>query len=453
MNISKNQGTVLVLSAAVLLAVWPLPNTMGLRHLALLGGFIAASYVLKSSLQLFRDKQAWPVYLLFSIFIWVALHFALPSDHRAEQWRELSGDWLRNFLASIIGLSLGILLNEPKKYLWSFMQRAKDPILFWGLAGTTSIFISRYLYEVFQSGSLIHLDFYMTPYLGKTPLVIFGGLLIPVLLIKALDVLRGNSSYFWCIYSFVGLVATLLMYFFANTKNGFAMFLLLVIAALLVALSNILRSKSSIIVFALFSLTGALVFGYIINKHLESNPAWSNIVSDFKISVKISEHNNWKDKVSPLPVNENGTQVTVSTYERVAWGRAGVELLIENPLGYGLINHSFGALAIQKWGDFHAPDGNNRGSTHSGWLDFALGFGFPGLLMVCIPLTSSYLRARKRNDFWGTYAIWTIPLIGISYLTTEVCTGHFIELLFFLTALFSGLTLQDAPGPTAEYGD
>jgi hypothetical protein len=170
-------------------------------------------------------------------------------------------------------------------------------------------------------------------------------------------------------------------------------------------------------------------------------------VADYKTSVKIEEHNNWKDNTSPLPTNENGIAVNGSTYQRVAWARAGLDLLIDHPLGYGLINHSFGALAIQKWSNFHKPDGKNRGSTHSGWLDFALGFGILGVLMVCIPLTVSYFRARKRTDFWGTYAVWTIPLIGVSYLTTEVCTGHFIELLFFLTALFSGLTLRNAREP------
>ena len=447
---TKKSGTVLVLSAAILLAIWPLPNTMGARHLMLLTGFIAAAFILLPNRHVFNSRQAWPIYFFFSFFIWLLFHLLIPSNHLAEQWKELTGDWLRNFLASIIGLALGIVLSAPKIHLSPKLQKMQEPVLIWGLAGTTSIFCVRYIFEVFQTGQWIHSDFYMTPYLGKTPLVIFGGLLIPVMLIKALDALQGKERQVWYLYSFMGLLATLLMFYFANTKNGFAMFALLLSVAFFAALKNLARVKVSLPKLGVFTLVSVLIFGYVINKHLDTNPAWSNLVADYKTSVKIEEHDNWKDKTSPLPINGNGIAVNGSTYERVAWARAGLELLIDHPLGYGLINHSFGAMAIQKWSDFHKPDGNNRGSTHSGWLDFALGFGAPGLLMVCVPLAASYFRASKRTDFWGTYAAWTIPLIGVSYLTTEVCTGHFIELLFFLTAMFSGLTLQNSRGPTGE---
>jgi uncharacterized protein with PQ loop repeat len=447
---TKKSGTALVLSAATLLAIWPLPNTMGARHLMLLTGFIAAAFILLPNRHVFNSRQAWPIYFFFSFFIWLLFHLLIPSNHLAEQWKELTGDWLRNFLASIIGLALGIVLSAPKIHLSPKLQKMQEPVLIWGLAGTTSIFCVRYIFEVFQTGQWIHSDFYMTPYLGKTPLVIFGGLLIPVMLIKALDALQGKERQIWYLYSFIGLLATLLMYYFANTKNGFAMFALLIGAAFLAGVKKLASIRVSLTKVSVFTLLCFVVFGFLINKHLDSNPAWSNLVADYKTSVKIEEHSNWKDEVSPLPTNEYGIPVNGSTYLRVAWARAGLELLIDHPIGYGLINHSFGALAIQKWSDFHKPDGNNRGSTHSGWLDFGLGFGIPGLLMVCIPLAVSYFRARKRLDFWGVYAAWTIPLIGVSYLTTEVCTGHFIELLFFLTAMFSGLTLQNSRGPNGE---
>jgi hypothetical protein len=423
---------------------------MGARHLMLLTGFIAAAFILLPNRHVFNSRQAWPIYFFCSFFIWLLFHLLIPSNHLAEQWKELTGDWVRNFLASIIGLALGIVLSAPKIHLSPKLQKIQEPVLIWGIAGTTSIFCVRYLLEVFQTGQWIHMDFFMTPYLGKTPLVIFGALFIPVLLIKAMDTLQGRERQTWYLYSFLGLLATLLMFYFANTKNGFAIFALLLGAAFITTFTRLAGVRASPPKLGTFALISVFIFGLVIIKHIDSNPAWSNLVANYKTSVKIGEHDNWKNKTSPLPINGNGIAVDGSTYERVAWARAGLELLIENPLGYGLINHSFGALAIQKWSDFHKPDGNNRGSTHSGWLDFTLGFGIPGLLMVCIPLAVSYFRARKRTDFWGVYAAWTIPLIGVSYLTTEVCTGHFIELLFFLTAMFSGLTLQNSRGPTGE---
>jgi hypothetical protein len=434
-------GTVLIFTASILLAIWPLPNTMGLRHVMLLTGSIASLFIVSKHLNEFRRLQAWPVYLLFSFFLWLVFHILVLGGNHEEQWRELTGDWLRNSLAACIGLALGIVLCNTDKYLSPRIQRFHQPMLISGLAGTTAIFCGRYVYEIVQTGQWVHMNFYMTPYLGKTPLVIFGGLLLPVMFIKALSALQRTERPIWFLYSFVGLMATVLMYYFANTKNGFAMFALLLSCFLLSAVRRRTNMQFYGLGLGVPLIVVFLIFGYAAGKHIETNPAWSNLLADYKISIQIDRHNNWKDNTSALPQNENGKIVDGSTYQRVSWARAGLELLGEHPLGYGLINHSFGALAIKKWTDFHQPDGRNRGSTHSGWLDFALGFGVPGLLLICVPLAVSYLRARKRNDFWSAYAVWTIPLLAVSYLTTEVCTGHFIELLFFLTALFCGLTM------------
>ena len=64
---TKKSGTVLVFSAAILLAIWPLPNTMGARHLMLLTGFIAAAFILLPNRHVFNSRQAWPIYFFFSL--------------------------------------------------------------------------------------------------------------------------------------------------------------------------------------------------------------------------------------------------------------------------------------------------------------------------------------------------------------------------------------------------
>lgn len=445
MTQGKNPAIVLLLGATVLLAIWPLPNTMALRNWMLLSGSIASGFILFKNAPRLARLDAWPVFVLFSFFIWLVFHLLVLSGNYEEQWRELTGDWLRTFLSAIMGLALGLLLSDPNHQLSPRLERIQEPLLIWGLAGTIAIFSVRYAYEVAHTGQWVHMDFYMTPYLGKTPLVIFGGLFLPVLFIKIKSALQQTASPRWYLYGFIGLAATLLTFYFANTKNGFAVFGLL---AGYFLLQMVPRNRTPIAgragkyVLLLLCLVG---FAYAINKHMDSNPAWSNLIADYKVGIQIEQHNIWKDVEDTSmawPLNENGVTVNGSTYARAAWGRAGLELLKEHPWGYGQINHSFGALAIKKWSDFHKPDGSNRGATHSGWLDFALGFGLPGLIMVWIPLAASYARARRLGGFWSNYATWTIPVIAISYLITEVCTGHFIELLFFMCAWFCGLTLK-----------
>jgi hypothetical protein len=245
-----------------------------------------------------------------------------------------------------------------------------------------------------------------------------------------------------------GIIATLLTYFLANTKNGFAISALIFVYFFTQAFgaNSKVRIRRSGLYFVL--LACVLIFGYTLKKHTDNNPAWANLIADYKTSIQINQHDNWKDNASPLPINEHGYTVNLSTYERVSWAKAGLELLSEHPWGYGLIDHSFGAMAIQKWEKFR----NNQASTHSGWLDFALGFGIFGLMLVVIPIVVSYARLRKRSGFWNTYALWSIPVITFTYTTTEVCTGHFIELLFFMAAWFSGLALRDAPSTIAAGG-
>lgn len=444
MNERKTPATVLLLSAAILLAIWPLPDTMALRNVMLLCGGLASTLLLLRNVSQFTQGRAWPIYMLLAFFIWLVLHLTLLAGNFEEQWHEFTGEWLRSFLATLIGLALGLVLSQPQHQLSARLQRIQEPMLICGLAGTVFIFCMRYAYEVLRTGQWIHQDFYMTPYLGKTPLVIFGSLLLPVLFIKILSAREGKSSAFWYVCAPLGIVTTIFSDYFANTKNGIALFLLLFVYFLYKIARAGKKVRARRKGFFAMLLACILLTGFVLKNHLESNPAWSNLIADYKISTEIEQHNNWKDRVSPLPLNQYGVPVNGSTYERVSWALAGLELLKEQPLGYGLIHHSFGALALQKWSDFHKPDGKNRGATHSGWLDFALGFGLPGLLLVWIPLGASYLRARKRSDFWSTYAAWAIPVIAISYLTTEVCTDHFIELLFFMAALFSGLTLQTA---------
>lgn len=194
-------------------------------------------------------------------------------------------------------------------------------------------------------------------------------------------------------------------------------------------------------IFILAFLDSASYFG--ISKHLERNPQWFSMIADVKVGVDIDHQNRWKNSDAyPLPVNHFGRTVDISIYERSAWFTAGSRLLIENPLGYGLVNHSFGALASAKWPDYKVASEKFRGATHSGWLDFALGLGIPGLLLVLIPLWTSWYRSLYQNGLWFSYASWTIPIMSFAYLTTEVAVGHFIEMLFFMTAFFCGLTLQ-----------
>jgi O-antigen ligase len=183
--------------------------------------------------------------------------------------------------------------------------------------------------------------------------------------------------------------------------------------------------------------------GYGAKLHIESNSAWRTMVEDVQEAADIEKNQTWKNrKMHKMPLNRDGVEVNGSTYDRTAWAIAALTLIRENPMGYGLVNHSFGALALEKWPDFYPPKGKNRGATHSGWIDLTLGIGIPGLLLILIPLLAAMVRAKRADGYWHQYLALTIPVVLFVYLTTEVATGHYIEFLMFFAAFAGGLTLK-----------
>jgi hypothetical protein len=247
---------------------------------------------------------------------------------------------------------------------------------------------------------------------------------------------------YWIFLAFFGFIAVTFGDYFANTKNGMA---ILIICCILFLINLLLLRQWNTNKFSLGLLLAffLVVASLGISQHVKKNPAWSNLVADIKVASDIHHQSWWKDdKVCCAPVNSFGVPVDVSTYQRTAWFIVGAHLLAENPQGYGLLHHSFGWLAGEKYPDFSKPIGGTRGATHSAWMDFALAVGVPGLLLVLIPLFVSWYRSLSNEGLWNSYASWTIPVMSFAYLITEANAAHFIELLFFMTAFFCGLTQQ-----------
>jgi len=216
--------TLLVCLSALLLAIWPLPETILLRNLALLGGLVLG---IGQLWQLLRSGTAlrrfWPVPVLLAFFPWLLWHVLVWPTLPDEQWYDLGGDWARAFCACITGLGLGLILaHQPRQAPEE--ARRHNRILLLGLSATVLIYAARYAYEVYQTGALLHHDFYEHPYAGKTASVVFGGLFLIALCIRLLDTLRGGRLSARSLAYGVGLVLVLANFYLANTKNGFIVF-------------------------------------------------------------------------------------------------------------------------------------------------------------------------------------------------------------------------------------
>jgi hypothetical protein len=196
----------------------------------------------------------------------------------------------------------------------------------------------------------------------------------------------------------------------------------------------------------IFGILPIIVLGlFLIFGHVKNNPSWGTMLADAKVAYRINEVPNWKySGLKGYPRNELGQVVSVTNYDRIAWGITGTYLLLKNPLGYGLIERSYGHLAAKEY-----PDSRLH-QSHSGWLDLALGIGLPGLLLIYSSLAISLRRALKYPNFWKPFIFWTTISIMLMWCTTELSQKVYFDSLIFWVCLFSGLTFHACPNRRAQ---
>ena len=441
--------SLLVMSAAGLLAIWALPETIALRHLFLITGFISSLSIIRWNFSRLTQRPAWPAWLLALFYGWLLIHLSFFSQEFSAQLVELRSVWARSLVSSLIGLALGLLLQLSEAKSQEDQNKPLYPyftaILWIGMCAQAWIIFISYLVSMTKSGQGLQFDIYQFLYglyRTKPAYVVFVGLSLPLSYVLLLSILQRQIPR-WVL---VPIVTTILITpfggFFIESKNAMALFGLSTSIFFIAAILTIVRLPkiSPVVLIALLLIGAAGIYG--LSKHLERTSSWLVMTDNMKIGMDIDHHDFWKNReIFPRPVNSNGQPVDISTYERTAWFTAGLRLLKENPQGYGLVHHSFGSLALAKWPDFYQPRGHLKGATHSGWLDLALGLGIPGITLIWICLLASWVRSLKGRGLWYTYASWGIPLMLLTYLIAEVSGSHFLEMLFFMTALFCGLTL------------
>ena len=176
----------------------------------------------------------------------------------------------------------------------------------------------------------------------------------------------------------------------------------------------------------------------LIYTHFKSQPTWGTLLEDSRVALDFRISDEWKydGTRQTLPLNELNIPVSTTTYLRVAWAIKGSELLLANPLGFGLVINSFGALAKERWPEsrlFH---------SHSGWIDLGLAFGIPGLVLILVALIGAFVKCSKKSSFIPQAGTWALGAIFLVFLTSEVAERISFDYLIFLIAFFSASTIH-----------
>jgi hypothetical protein len=409
----------------VLMLIWPVIETIALRNILLFtGGSIGLWYLIRERTNLYQ-KSALPLLFILLFIVWLVIHnFSLAHNPLLEA-KQITGTWLRVIFACFLGISTGLFARHH--------QRAQQSILA-GIFLFVIIFYFNYAWVSFTRNSWeIPYPNELGLYGNKISIVFYGlvslALACGVISHELMQTTKNSGRNILAAMFYIALV--FLAFIFVGTKNGVALSLILIFSLFAVDLFK--SNKSYINIFIASIFIGIICFATY--WHLKLNPEWHNFLQTVATGVQIDRYPNWQDlDTYGLPKLADGTPVSESAYLRAAFATEGVKLLLENPLGYGLVDESFKYLTKANF-----PKGQDLTivGTHSGWLDFSLGLGIPGLFLIWAAFASAIFYSYEKNSQWSYVTRWILAASFLAWTFAEISSSHFVETLFYLIALLS----------------
>lgn len=432
---------------AILFGIWALPETILIRHVCLIMGALLGLYVIARNYRLLLTKQAAPIGLLFLLFCWALFQLLYLGTNPRLQFEEFAGIWKRTMLGFIFAVGFGLALagcngQGPGREDRQRQYRVVWGMIYFGFMLPTLIYVVKYVltFEAPKFGFVApeYLKLYYASLPFYMPKTVYVAFCLPLFAISLGQIAGEIGKQQWrpfFIFLYVAACAAVLFVFYAeNIKNGVAYAIILFTifcVALLFQYRARIRLKGALLI-----LVMVVALGFFALTHVKKNESWSSLLADARIATQIDRYDHWKfNGERGYPNNAMGKMVSVTNYERIAWGVAGGELLLDNPLGYGLIERSFGHLAKEQW-----PESKLH-QSHSGWLDLALGLGLPGIALILAALGIGLLRCLHSPDATANLGFWLLLSLGLLWCTTEVSQKVYFDWLIFAIAWVGALSM------------
>ena len=179
-----------------------------------------------------------------------------------------------------------------------------------------------------------------------------------------------------------------------------------------------------------------------INLQKKINKGWDSFIDDIKIASQIQKYENWKNPIKyGYPIKENGEFVVSNNYERVAWATAGLKVIVDNPVGVGTLSYPYFSAINQIQSAGYSEEGF-KFSTHSGWIEIGLAFGWPILILIIGNLLYLFIYLIFTPNENKIVALSLILMTLVLYTVGEVGIQHGIEILFYLLGLIIILSVK-----------
>jgi hypothetical protein len=397
--------------------VFPIPHTIAMRNLLLLIGLAGLLATLRSAprplLPPLLKPAAWA---LLATTAWLVLHSRSVAPAPTLALDNLRGDWIVPLLTAALAAYAAARL-EARLAVRAIVAALLAHML-WVLGWA--------LWHRIADGPTWAWIAGRVPFAERDYQSTLNGFLFAVLLAERFAVLSGSRALalFPARLAWAALAVSLIADSILRTRNG-----IIVSAALLVmATLWISRHKPRFILllFAVAMLGGA---SFVLDSR------WGGLKESLAVGWNSPSLFWLNDEQTPLPPAPSGAELERSAYVRAAWAHQAVEAIREQPLGRGFGRDAFGRVIAERFG---YP---GMVSSHSGWLDFALGAGLPGLGLLLITaglaIRGGWRQFRQYDDAVGVMFCF---LVG-GYMLRCLLDGHLSGWRLGLFAFICGVLI------------
>ncbi|WP_147693494.1 O-antigen ligase family protein [Vogesella mureinivorans] len=423
----RQPGYWAVLLAIIFLTVSNISHTIALRYV-LLTVFLVWAFVERQVLV--RTLSSWqvPTLLLGSFLLYALLHSVVLSGWMATSLAE----WRSQLLMGGLWFIAGTVLFSRQRPL-SIMDCVVTAGL---LLVAAEVFMAmRYYY---LHGSWLYMDVFTTA--TKLEFTFFVNFAMAFVAVLA-GFGKGKTRFpLWYLLA----IGALMFFasFHAGARNGLIglSYLVLSFTFIYVLTHRQQLSRARLVVLLLVVSIGMVGF---VSKAIQKDARNQIFVQSVTMGWQDRDGLGWL-RMAPFPLLEDGRAVDSSAYERVAWIRAGLDLVAERPMGYGYDRRAFSQAL------FSVGKPNQIGHSHSGFIDMVVGLGVPGVLLwlsFCVSLIVIGLKAFVlRRDAAGlALMLVTCGFLGRMVLES-VSKDHMLHIFLFTVAALLAQIYQGQTG-------
>jgi hypothetical protein len=411
-----------------------IPGTGAVRSLFLLlmiGGVACHSWWARPALK-------WPPCdlvgkTLLLLTAWLAFQSAFLAVDGPGTLKTFAVEWPKNLLLAAIGIWLARAAMFARKGEWVFIA------VFCGFFAHVLGTLSYQAWGLITKGqldlamSLLGNYGYVSPFLDGAFAIAFADAASRLCLNRRL--LPVSTGQLVAIF----FLSMLTLFALKSKASLLTALLMLGLFAIIVA-THVSRYRKQILAGAAVAALGLVTIGAFVQDR------WSGAVESIRYGVAIDKHKNWmrtengiSDESFDLP-----RHIDHSFYARAAWATVGFQGLAEYPLGRGYGSNAFGRYLTEKY------DIQGAISSHSGWLDFAMANGIPGLVLLLA--TSAALCVRSWKSFVNNTGVGGLALafLTASYISRCMFDGLMstskLMAFFLVSGVLWGLS-RDADPP------